>query len=148
MTISTPTLFNHQAQWSIMYGFMNCTFPPPGWKLGHLLISFLLSYVRYLEKVTKHRSFHSLWGRGLSVVSALCPFPHFAVRHAVLINYFPSSGGISLRPERSHGVVPGAGEVPGICFWPLTKSTSPYRCQREGKLAFLAISPAHGMLIS
>lgn len=41
-----------------------------------------------------------LWGSGLSAVSALCPFPHLEVRHAVLINYFPSFRGISFRPKK------------------------------------------------
>lgn len=83
-----------------------------------------------------------LWGSGLSAVNALCPLPHFAVRPAVLINYFPSSGGIRFRPKRSHGVVSGAGEVPGICFWPLAKSTSPYHCRgRESWLSWPSCLP-------
>lgn len=46
------------------------------------------------------------------------------------------------------GVVPGAGEVTEICFWPWTISASPCQRRMMGELAFLAILPARDMLIS
>lgn len=77
-----------------------------------------------------------LWGSGLSAVNTLCPFPHFAGRRAVLINYFPSSGGIRFRPKRSPWCCLGSWRGSWHLLLALGKVHVTISLQKGGKVGF------------
>lgn len=54
------------------------------------------------------------------IINALCPYPLLPVRHAVLINSFPNSEGIRLRPKRNQTTE----------FW-YKWNRDPWRCPRS-----------------